>query len=278
MIEQTKTTTDSGIVAISTVDSAVVPAGTVTAAPVVKGRFDEQLALLPDSIRVPVLKQMELMDQSTLFDVVETHGGGVSILYKTYADAKEANVRQDSIANAGGSTIVSKAKAKLGSEYYTGQGNQTETFTIGKLVEFQATGLIVVMVVIIGLCLLSYLMAFLMKKFGLDGDSPKKGDVSVKPIAPQVKTSTSMPAASCNLDPKAPSAHPGFNNAQLQAFLSMAAVAALDIHPGMTNDQLAVIFAIAAAEILGEPCAIVRFKNSNSSDWTSVVQNRVPSI
>lgn len=278
MIEQTKTTTDSGIVAISTVDSAVVPAGTVTAAPIVKGRFDEQLALLPDSIRVPVLKQMELMDQSTLFDVVETHGGGVSILYKTYADAKEANVRQDSIANAGGSTIVSKAKAKLGSEYYTGQGDKTDTFTIGKLVEFQATGLIVVMVVIIGLCLLSYLMAFLMKKFGLDGDSPKKGDVPVKPIAPQVKTSTSMPAASCNLDPKAPSAHPGFNNAQLQAFLSMAAVAALDIHPGMTNDQLAVIFAIAAAEILGEPCAIVRFKNSNSSDWTSVVQNRVPSI
>lgn len=58
----------------------------------------------------------------------------------------------------------------------------------------------------------------------------------------------------------------------------MAAVAALDIHPGMTNDQLAVIFAIAAAEILGEPCAIVRAENSNSSDWTSVVQNRVPSI
>lgn len=278
MIEQTKTTTDSGIVALSTVDSAVAPTGIATATPVVKGRFDEQLALLPDSIRVPVQKQMELMDQSTIFDVVETHGGGVSILYKTYEQAKEANVRQDSIASAGGSTIVSKAKAKLGSEYYTGQGDKTDTFTIGKLVEFQATGLIVVMIVIIGLCLLSYLMAFIMKKLGLDGDSPKKSDAPVKPTAPQVKAPTSIPAASCNLDPNAPSVHPGFTNAQLQAFLSTAAVAALDIHPGVTNEQLAVIFAIAAAEILGEPCAVVRFKNSNSSDWTSVVQNRVPSL
>lgn len=277
MIEQIKTATDSGSVALAIEDSAVAPTSTATATPVVKGRFDEQIALLPDSIREPLLKQLKLMDESTIYTLVENHDGSISILYKTYAEAKEANVRQDSIANAGGSTIVSKAKAKLGSEYYTGHGDQTETFTLGKLVEFQATGLIIVMIVIIGLCILTYLMAFIMKKLGLNSDASKK---ETKPVSStsQAKAPTSIPAAKCTLDPNAPSVHPGFTNAQLQAFLSMAAVAALDIHPGITNDQLAVIFATAAAEVLGEPCAVVRFKNSNSSDWTSVVQNRVPSI
>lgn len=258
MIEQTNTAIDS-----------VAASPVAAVAPVVKGRFDEQIALLPDSMGAPVLKQLELMDLSTVHSIVENHDGSVSILYKTYADAKEANVRQDSIANATGSQVVSKAKAKLGSEYYTGTGTETETFSIGKLVEFQATGLIIVMIVIVGLCVLTYLMAFIMKKLGLSEDVPKK----VAAAAPLAQTS-----ATPNLDPSAPSAHPGFTNAQLQAFLSMAAVAALDIHPGLTNEELAVIFAISAAEILGEPCAVVRFKSSNSSAWTSVVQNRIPSI
>jgi hypothetical protein len=97
-----------------------------------------------------------------------------------------------------------------------------------------------------------------------------------KPSTPA--SPVSKPVVQSSLDPNAPSPHPGFTNAQLQAFLSMAAVAALDIHPGISNEQLAVIFAVAAAEILGEPCTVVRFKQSNSTGWTSVVQNRVPSI
>ena len=259
MIEQTNTATDS-----------VVADPIAPVAPIVKGRFDEQIALLPDSMSAPVLKQLELMDLSTVHSIVENHDGSVSILYKTYADAKEANIRQDSLANSTGSQIVSKAKAKLGSEYYTGTGTETETFSMGKLVEFQATGLIIVMVVIVGLCVLTYLMAFIIKKLGLSEEVPKKVVTPVAPLAP--------PPATSSLDPSAPSAHPGFTNGQLQAFLSMAAVAALDIHPGLSNEELAIIFAIAAAEILGEPCAVVRFKSSNSSAWTSVVQNRIPSI
>lgn len=237
-------------------------------APQLKTPFDAKLATYPDSIREPIYKQMELMDHSTIYSIVENHDGTVSILYNTYAEAKEANDRQDSLVHLGGSTIVSKVNARLGSEYHTGHGDQTEIFTIGKLVEFQATGLIIVMLVIVGLSALTYLMSFIMKTLGLTEKA--------KPSTPA--SPVSKPVVQSSLDPNAPSPHPGFTNAQLQAFLSMAAVAALDIHPGISNEQLAVIFAVAAAEILGEPCTVVRFKQSNSTGWTSVVQNRVPSI
>lgn len=241
---------------------------TMVGAPLTEGRFDKQLSLLPDSISAPIKEQLSWMPDSTVFQIVETHGGGAAILYKTYAQAKEASDIRVERENATGQKAVPIAKAKMGSEYYTGQGDETATFTVGKLVEYQATGLIVVMSVIVGLCILCYAMSFLLEKLGLV--KPAKASAISKP-AP-VSSPSAPPSNS--LDPSAPSVHPGFTNRQLQAFLSMAAVAALDIHPGLSNEQLAVIFAIAAAEVLGEPCQVVQFKPQNADNWAWVAQGR----
>src|SRR5574344_398116 len=139
-------------------------------APVRKGQFEEQLAQLPDSIRQPLQKQLDLLPQSSVMKIVENHNGSYSILYKTYDQAKEAKTLQDSLAQVRhGTLVVPHAKAKLGSEYYTAQGD-TNTFTIGSLVEFQASGLIIVMLLLTGLSLLCYGLSAPVKHLGLTNE------------------------------------------------------------------------------------------------------------
>ena len=240
------------------------------------GRFDEQIALMPDSIAAPIKEQLKWMDESTVFQIVETHGGGYSILYHTYEQSVRARDIRDSIENAGGHAIVPIAKAKLGSEYCHGKmeggkcKGETDKFTIGKLIEFQATGLIVVMSVIVGLLILCSLMSFVMKKLGFDkipAPAPKKA-------APAPAAAAPAPAvrapAHCDWDPNAKSMHPGFTNKQLQAFLGIAAVAALEEHPGLTNEQFLVIATAAATQAIGQPCRVTAYRNINSPAWTIV--------
>ena len=238
------------------------------------GRFDEQIALMPDSIAAPIKEQLKWMDESTVFQIVETHGGGYSILYHTYEQSVRARDIRDSIENAGGHAIVPIAKAKLGSEYCHGKmeggkcKGETDKFTIGKLIEFQATGLIVVMSVIVGLLILCSLMSFVMKKLGFDkipAPAPKKAAPAPAAPAPAVRA-----PAHCDWDPNAKSMHPGFTNKQLQAFLSIAAVAALEEHPGLTNEQFLVIATAAATQALGQPCRVTAYRNINSPAWTIV--------
>lgn len=232
-------------------------------------RFEEQLAVMPDSISAPLKEQLTLMPDSAVLEINES-GHKVSILYKTNAQSREANARQDSLRTVNGDgKALPIAKAKLGTKYKTEQG-ETKTLTLGKLVEFQATGLIIVMIVIIGLMFLTYLMGFVVKKF------TKPKDAATKPTTPTVNAEPQTIApAHCTLDPNAPSVHPGFTNKQLQAFLGMAAVAALDVHPGLTNEQLAVIFAVAAAEVLGGPVKVIKFKPQTSNEWAWTAQGRV---
>ena len=226
------------------------------------GRFDEQIALMPDSIAAPIKEQLKWMDESTVFQIVETHGGGYSILYKTYEQSVRARDIRDSVENANGTAVLPIAKAKLGSEYCQGKmeggkcHGEVQKFTLGKLVEFQATGLIVVMSVIIGLLVLCTIMSAIMKKLGLD---------KVKAPAPAVRA-----PAHCDWDPNAKSIHPGFTNKQLQAFLGIAAVAALEEHPGLTNEQFLVIATAAATQALGQPCRVTAYRNINSPAWTIV--------
>lgn len=231
-------------------------------------RFEEQLAAMPDSISAPLKEQLTLMPDSAVLEINES-GHKVSILYKTNAQSREANARQDSLRTVNGDNkALPIAKAKIGSEYKTEQG-EVKTFTLGTLAEFQVTGLIIVMLVIIGLMFLTYLMGFVVNKFTKPKDAAPK---QTAPTAAQVQT---IAPAHCTLDPNAPSAHPGFTNKQLQTFLSMAAVAALDVHPGLTNEQLAVIFAIAAAEVLGGPVKVIKFKPQTSNEWAWTAQGRV---
>ena len=238
------------------------------------GRFDEQIALMPDSIAAPIKEQLKWMDESTVFQMVETHGGGYSILYHTYEQSVRARDIRDSIENAGGHAVVPIAKAKLGSEYCHGKmeggkcKGETDTFTIGKLVEFQATGLIVVMSVIVGLLILCTLMSFVMKKLGFDkilAPAPKKAAPAPAAPAPAVRA-----PAHCDWDPNAKSMHPGFTNKQLQAFLGIAAVAALEEHPVLTNEQFLVIATAAATQAIGQPCRVTAYRNINSPAWTIV--------
>lgn len=236
-------------------------------------RFKEQLANLPDSISAPIEKQLQLMPDSAVLEINES-GHKVTVLYKTNAESREANARQDSVANAGGSRVIPIAKAKLGNKYVTEQGT-TETFTLGKLVEFQATGLIIVMIVIVGLCLLTYLMNYVLNKFVLSRMAKPKAESAPVQSAPVAQT---IAPAKCTLDPNAPSVHPGFTNKQLQAFLSIAAISALDVHPGLTNERLAVIFAVAAAEVLGGPCRVIKFKPQQATEWAWTTQGRAELI
>lgn len=239
-------------------------------------RFKEQLAILPDSISAPLKEQLTLMPDSA---VVEIYQGGhkVSILYKTNAQSREANARQDSIRTVNGANkALPIAKAKLGDEYITEQG-EAETFTLGKLAEFQMTGLIIVMVVIIGIMFLTYFMSYVVNKFVTPILSKeKKAPAAAKavPAAPASSGPIKINLAQGLGDPDAPSVHPGFTNKQLQAFLSIAAVSALEIHPGLSNEKLAVIFAVAAAEVLGGPVKIVKFKTQNSTEWAWTTQGR----
>ena len=244
----------------------------------VKGKFDEQLGLMLPSDAAQVQAQLSMpgMDDSMVYKIVETHSGNHSVLYKTYEQAVLARDVRDSIENAAGHKVLPIAKAKLGSTYCKGQYSteqgckgDSDTFGIGSLVEFQATGLIVVMCVIIGLTVLCYLMNFIMAKLGLN---------KIKAPAPAVKAqAAAAPAAAqaiapahCDWDPNAKSVHPGFTNKQLQAFLGIAAVAALEEHPGMSNEQFLALVTAAATQAIGQPCRVTAYRNINSPAWTIV--------
>lgn len=271
----------------NTADSQVAPANAAAEEAVVatpaakaKGRFDEQIALMSPTDAAKVQAQLDLTPgaDSAVFEIVEAHGGGFQVLYKTYDQSVTARnalkVKDDASAK-----VLPIAKATLGKEYCngtvteTGCVGKTETFTLGKLAEFQATGLIVVMAVIIGLCLLCYLMNFIMAKLGLNVN--KAPAPAVKPAAaPAAAAPAAAPRtigpAHCDWDPNAKSVHPGMTNKQLQAFLSIAAIAALEEHPGLTNDELVVIMTAAATQVLGQPCRVTAYKNVNSPAWTIV--------
>ena len=111
-------------------------------------------------------------------------------------------------------------------------------------------------------------MNFVMAKLGLNkvkAPAPKAAAPAPAPAAP-----AALEPAHCDWDPNAKSVHPGFTNKQLQAFLSIAAVAALEEHPGLTNDELLVVLTAAATQAIGQPCRVTAYKNVNSPAWNIV--------
>jgi len=247
----------------------------------VKGKFDEQIALMPASDAAQVQAQLAMpgMNDSMVYKIVEAHGGNHSILYKTYDQAVLARDVRDSIENAGGHKVLPIAKAKLGftyckGEFSTEQGckGDSEEFGIGSLVEFQATGLIVVMMVIVGLTVLCYLMNFIMAKLGLNKNKTPAPAVKAAPASAAAAPAApkTIAPAHCDWDPNAKSVHPGFTNKQLQAFLGIAAVAALEEHPGMSNDTFLALVTAAATQAIGAPCRVTAYRNINSPAWTIV--------
>lgn len=117
------------------------------------------------------------------------------------------------------------------------KGGFSANATIGELVEFQLTGLFVVFTVLGGLTIICYLMAWLLKTLA-------PNQYYVKPKAA----------------PAAPVAAPK---------------AAGTIHPGLADDKLVALLVAAAAEMVGKPVSVVKFRPMNSMDWTWSVQGRV---
>ena len=128
-----------------------------------------------------------------------------------------------------------------------GKGGFEAKATLGQLIEFQFTGLLVVFVVLGGLTLMCVLMAWILKTVAPDQYYCRKQ------AAPEI--------------PRAPVAAPALIAAQ-------AAVPA-SIHPGLTDEELIAILAVAATEAVGQAVSIVKFRHMGSMDWTWSVQGRV---
>ena len=94
--------------------------------------------------------------------------------------------------------------------------------------------------------------------------------VAAAPVAAAAPAPAVRAPAHCDWDPNAKSMHPGFTNKQLQAFLGIAAVAALEEHPGMSNDQFLALVTAAATQAIGQPCRVTAYRNINSPAWTIV--------
>jgi hypothetical protein len=136
----------------------------------------------------------------------------------------------------------------------TGKGGFSAQATVGQLIEFQFTGLLVVFVVLGSLTVLCYLIGWVLKTIAPDQYYGKAK--AVKPAAPVAKV---PPPA-----PKPAAATP-----------AVVAPAPTSIHPGLTDEQLMAILAVAATEALGQAVAVVSFRPLGSMDWTWSIQGRV---
>ena len=163
--------------------------------------------------------------------------------------------------------IASRAKALLATLAMTGtsaviaaegagKGGFSEKASLGELVEFQFTGLLVVFVVLGSLTVLCYLIGWLLKRIAPDQYHGKaKASHTSAPVA-KAPAPAPVPA------PKpAPAATPP--------------AAPATIHPGLTDEQLMAILAVAATEALGQAVAVVSFRPLGSMDWTWSIQGRV---
>ena len=223
----------------------------------VKGKFDEQLGLMLPSDAAQVQAQLSMpgMSDDMVYKIVETHGGNHAVLYKTYDQAVLARDVRDSIENAAGHKVLPIAKAKLGTTYCKGEYS-TEP-----------------------------------------GHRPYRGDVrhrgphgallphelhhgEARPQQDQGSGPRGQGCSGCRRcseDDRPGPLRLGSErqerpptNKQLQAFLGIAAVAALEEHPGMTNDQFLALVTAAATQAIGQPCRVTAYRNINSPAWTIV--------
>jgi hypothetical protein len=126
-----------------------------------------------------------------------------TVLYKTYDQAEYAS-KQLKAAKPAGDSVKKLSHVKYGENYQTKDG-QTVPYTLGTLVEFQFTGLIVVMVVLLGLYLICAGIGRLIKALDRSGAA---SPVKMMPSSPPT------PAGGI---------HPGLTDQQLVVLLTAAA-------------------------------------------------------
>lgn len=140
----------------------------------------------------PAAQQPGIARQPAVFKVLPDG----TVLYKTWQDA--ALARQQQAAQQQQLTVATQAQAKLGQQY-TGRDGTLVPSTLAGLMEFQATGLIVVLVVLAGLSLLCAALGRLLHR----PDQP----VAARPVDETVTAGI----------------HPGLTNQQLVVLLTAAA-------------------------------------------------------
>lgn len=154
------------------------------------------------------------------------------------AAAKDTTIVQD--------TVVAVAQnAATAVTDVVGKGGFQAKATLGQLIEFQFTGLLVVFTVLGGLTLMCVLMAWLLKTIAPDqyyGTKNRAPAMPSAPIATQLPSPPSVPAS---------------------------------IHPGLSDEELVAILAVAATEAIGQAVSVVKFRHMDSMDWTWSVQGRV---
>jgi hypothetical protein len=156
-----------------------------------------------------------------------------TVLYKTWQDAETAR-QQQKASSPSGATVKKLSQVKYGESYLSKDG-QAVPYTLGGLVEFQFTGLIVVIVVLAGLSLICSAIGRLLKKLE--------------------RTSTSVSTAEI-------------------ASYSPPASTQSGIHPGLTDQQLVVLLTAAASEMLGGPVRVDKFKPLTAKDLNWAAQGR----
>ena len=139
-----------------------------------------------------------------------------TVLFKTYQQAQNAAQRLKSTAPAS-DTTKKLSQVKYGEKYLAKDG-RVVPYTLGNLLEFQVTGLIVVILVLAGLSLVCAAIGRVIK--GVE------------------RGKTPSPAAAA-----APQA--------------TSAVSDSGIHPGLTDQQLVVLLTAAATEAVGNPVRII---------------------
>lgn len=112
--------------------------------------------------------------------------------------------------------------------------------TVGEVLEFQLTGLLVVFSILGGLTIICYLTAWILKT------------VAPNQFYGKAKAAPAASASSVTSAPKATT-----------------------IHPGLSDEKLVAILVAAAADVMGHPVSVVKFRPMNSMDWTWSVQGRV---
>ena len=147
-------------------------------------------------------------------------------------------------------TVVTQNAAAAVAEV-VGKGGFSANATLGQLVEFQLTGLLVVFTVLGGLTLMCVLMAWLLKTLAPDQYYCRK--------AADQPAATPKPAPVAAQSPAA----------------TAPSVAAASIHPGLADEELIVILAAAATEAVGQAVSIVKFRQMDRAGWAWSEQGRV---
>jgi len=155
-----------------------------------------------------------------------------TVLYRTYRDAEAARVQKDS--RQGDQALKQQSQVKLGEQYLAKDGNAAP-YSLGGLVEFQVTGLIVVMVVLISLSLICSVIGRLLGALHRPGAS----QTTVTPPGPT------------------PGPPP-----------------AVTIHPGLSDQHLVVLLTAAASEMLGETVRVEHLRPLNARDLNWTTQGR----